>query len=94
MDESAPGANDGEAEVTISGGMPNYNVSWTGPVSGTITLNSDQTFVIIGLSGGVYTVTVVDATGCTTTCQFTIIITMPCTVVVDNVKPQTQLVPA
>jgi gliding motility-associated-like protein len=80
QDESAPGANDGEGEVTVSGGVAPYTVTWTGPVSGSIVLNADGSFVITSLAAGVYTIEVEDASGvtCTATCQFTVGGTLPC----------------
>ena len=88
VDESAPGANDGEGQVTVSGGLPPYNIQWTGPVSGSIILAADGTFVITSLTGGVYTIDVSDGSGCTATCEFTITSNIPCTLVIDNITVQ------
>src|SRR5687767_341183 len=60
LDESSPGANDGEGEVTVSGGIAPYDVSWTGGETGSITLNADGSFVMTDLTPGGYTITVVD----------------------------------
>ncbi len=89
-DESAPGANDGEGQVTVTGGIPPYNIQWTGPVSGSVILNADGSFTITSLGGGVYTIQVQDASanGCITTCQFVINSNIPCTVVIDNINVQ------
>ena len=86
--ESAPGANDGAGQITVSGGMPPYNLQWAGPVSGSHMVAADGTYPISGLPGGDYTVSISDASGCTATCQFTIITNAPCTLVIDGVNVQ------
>lgn len=55
---------DGSLGVTAEGGVPPYTYSWS---------NGGTTAVIDGLDGGVYSVTVTDATGCTTTCDFILV---------------------
>ncbi len=55
-DESAPGANDGAADLTVSGGTPGYTFLWN---------TSATTEDISGLAGGTYDVDVTDANGCT-----------------------------
>jgi hypothetical protein len=54
--ETAPGAMDGTATASPSGGTPDYSYLWS---------NGDTTAMITGLGPGVYTVTVTDANGCT-----------------------------
>ena len=54
LDESCFG-NDGEAQVTATGGTGPYTYAWSG---------SQTTDVITGLAQGSYTVTVTDANGC------------------------------
>jgi len=88
QDETSPGASDGRAEITISGGMPPYDITWTGTTPGSIMLAADGNFVISGLAPGGYTVEVVDATGCTTTCQFTILPGAPCDLAIDDISIQ------
>ncbi|MEO5906678.1 MAG: gliding motility-associated C-terminal domain-containing protein [Saprospiraceae bacterium] len=87
-DETMPGDDDGEGQVTISGGNAPYDVSWSGPESGSIIINADGTFTINNLSAGSYTVTAVDATGCTTSCQFVINVGGPCEIIIDDVVIQ------
>ena len=78
QNETAPGADDGEGQVSVSGGIAPYDISWTGPVSGSVVLNADGDFVITMLPPGVYTIEVEDATGCIATCDFTIMGSVPC----------------
>ncbi len=52
-------ANNGTANVVVTGGTPAYTYSWN-PGGGT-------TANVSGLSGGIYTVTVTDANGCSAT---------------------------
>lgn len=59
------GAANGTATVSVSGGTPNYEVSWnTTPPQTGLTAN--------GLSGGTYTATVTDVNGCQATKEVTI----------------------
>ncbi|GJM31555.1 MAG: hypothetical protein DHS20C18_05560 [Saprospiraceae bacterium] len=69
---SMPGANDGEAEITISGGNAPYQVSWTGPANGNQSQNTAGTFFITGLEEGDYTILITDNQDCTIECTFTI----------------------
>lgn len=58
--------------VVISENSSVYNVSWTGPSSGSAsTVNND--YRIQGLQEGSYIVTVTDESGCTALCNFTIL---------------------
>ncbi|MFT4601372.1 MAG: lysyl endopeptidase [Arenicella sp.] len=52
--------NDGEIDVTVTGGTAPYTYSWSGPNSFTSTSED-----ITGLEAGNYTVTITDANGCT-----------------------------
>lgn len=53
-------------DVAVTGGTPSYSISYTGPVSGTITSSTGGT-MFIPLPLGTYTITVVDANGCSAT---------------------------
>ena len=55
-DESAPGASDGSATATPSGGTPGYTFVWC---------NGETSATATGLPGGVCTLTITDANGCT-----------------------------
>lgn len=61
--ETGPGASDGTATVSASGGTPPYTYQWS---------NGDTTTTINGLPGGTYTVTVFDVRGCQTTVSVTV----------------------
>ncbi len=56
VNESMPGANDGSATSTPTGGTPGYTFQWC---------NGTTTATASGLAGGVCTMTVTDANGCT-----------------------------
>jgi gliding motility-associated-like protein len=88
QNESAPGASDGEAQVSVSGGVPPYDITWTGPPNGSVTLPADGSFTITNLPGGVYNVEVVDATGCIAECEFIITSPVPCELMIDGVTIQ------
>jgi hypothetical protein len=91
MDESGHGLHDGEGQVTITGGLPPYNITWTGPVSGTATLNADGTFVFTGLSAGLYVIQVQDSSGCISICQF--VINSPCDLTILDIQSQNATCP-
>ena len=57
------GAGDGQAEATVTGGTPDYNVVWNNMAG--MEANPDS------LSGGLYTAVVTDANGCTATASLT-----------------------
>ncbi len=56
VDESFPGALDGQIAVNILGGVPPFTVSWS---------NGASTVLNTGLSAGTYILTVTDSVGCT-----------------------------
>ncbi|PLX08673.1 MAG: hypothetical protein C0596_05045 [Marinilabiliales bacterium] len=59
-DESFAGANDGTITVDITGGSSDYIIDWG--IGSDVT--SSTSYVINGLAGGVYTITVTDANTC------------------------------
>ena len=67
---SSPGATDGAAAITISGGIAPYAIEWS-PGSTQSNL-STGVFPITNLGVGDYDVTVTDANGCTAICSFNI----------------------
>lgn len=56
--ESGEGMNDGTATVSINGGLPPYTIEWN--------TGSNET-TLVGLSGGLYSLTVTDDNGCSNT---------------------------
>ncbi|MBI1226780.1 MAG: T9SS type B sorting domain-containing protein [Bacteroidetes bacterium] len=67
---SLPGMADGEATVTINGGVAPYSVDWNPGAQQNGVLAGP--FVISNLAEGPYSVIVTDANGCTTNCAFNI----------------------
>jgi len=63
--ETAP--NNGSINLSAFGGTPGFTFSWTGP--GGFTASTED---ISGLAAGVYSVSVTDLNGCTTTGNYTI----------------------
>ena len=61
-------AADGSIDLTVSGGVPNYSLEWTGPNGFT---SIDQN--ISGLEPGTYEVVVTDLNGCTIDASITLI---------------------
>ncbi len=61
------GGNDGSFNITVTGGVPAYSYSWTGP-SGFTSSTEDQT----GLQAGTYYVTITDASACSITSSISI----------------------
>jgi gliding motility-associated-like protein len=66
---SAPGNSDGSLVVNVTGGTPDYQVRYTGPVSGNVLYNSPGIFTIMNLPTGNYLIEVEDENGCTASCQ-------------------------
>lgn len=56
-------ANIGAILLDIEGGQANYNISWTGPSSGTLN-SATGTITLDNLPAGSYTIIVTDANGC------------------------------
>ena len=53
----------GAITIEIDDGKPDYTVTWTGPVDGSLT-TAEDTFDILSLPPGIYSVTITDANGC------------------------------
>ncbi|MBX2871863.1 MAG: T9SS type A sorting domain-containing protein [Saprospiraceae bacterium] len=58
--------------LKISGGTPNYTINWSGPRSGTTTID-ETNFTIPQLPSGKYTVEIVDKNGCAESSSVTIV---------------------
>jgi len=58
------GISNGSISITITGGTPNYQTSWTGPTN-VPAGNTSGTIVAGNLSAGLYNVVVTDTNGCT-----------------------------
>ncbi len=54
----------GSLQINISGGVAPFTVTWSGPMNGTATFNT-QSYNIFGLNPGAYNIMVTDAVGCT-----------------------------
>lgn len=66
---SGPGA----ILVDITAGTAPYTLSWSGPVSNSVNLPNDNDYTITPLPAGVYTLTLIDANGCTEVEQVAIV---------------------
>ena len=78
---SAPGcfgSSDGSIDVVVSGGTPNYTLSWAGPNGFTSTIAS-----LSGLQAGLYNLTVTDQNSCVLISNFDL--TQPNEILVDAV---------
>jgi len=71
------GASDGAINIEITGGVPEYTYSWTGPNGFTA-----DTQDVSGLPTGIYSVTITDAAGCTLTDTYTLLQPEPLSLVV------------
>lgn len=60
QEESVPNANDGIARAEVSGGTPPFQYRWS---------NGADTETITGLGVGMFSVTITDANGCSTSCE-------------------------
>ena len=52
-------------QITVSNGVPNFAISWSGPISGSISTGSNS-HTITDLPAGTYTISVIDGNGCQT----------------------------
>lgn len=65
VNDTCPNPGSGQASVAVAGGTPQYSYLWS-------TIPPQTTATITGLTEGVYTVTVTDAAGCTSTAAINI----------------------
>ncbi|MEN0006275.1 MAG: PKD domain-containing protein, partial [Bacteroidota bacterium] len=70
MNQNGACGQTGSIQIFISGGNPNYTITWNGPVSGSATTGSN--FTISNLTNGTYSVIVADTNGCSETETITI----------------------
>ncbi len=78
---SCNGGNDGQINITISGGTAGYSYNWsTADGSGLVAGQEDQTT----LTAGTYDLTVTDANGCTQTDSWTITEAQPIVITLDS----------
>ncbi len=75
---SCEDSNDGDLQVTASGGVPNYNYTWS---------TNQTTDFTENLTAGTYTVTITDQVGCTLVGDFELVAPTPLEVVVDFSNP-------
>jgi len=79
------GATNGAINLSVTGGTPAYNISWTGPTSGNPAgneiISAGGTYTISSLAAGLYTITVADANNCQITTSNTITSAPPLNVV-------------
>jgi len=73
----------GGITATVTGGNPNYTYSWSTGVTNFIT--SSVNHLITSLTTNTYTVTIIDANGCSTTSA--ILLTEPSAVAITNITP-------
>ena len=80
---SAPcfGANTGSIDVTITGGVPNYNYTWDGP--GAFSSTAED---LVNLFGGIYQLTVADSYGCSSLKSITVIQSSDIAIILDSVS--------
>lgn len=66
------GGNDGRGTLSLSGGTRPYRVSWTGPSSGSFSINRNGDTTLIGLRSGQYRIELRDRNDCVDSCVLTI----------------------
>ena len=81
---SCNGGNNGEIDLTVSGGTAGYTYAWTAVSgSGLDATSEDQT----GLTAGVYEVVVTDGTGCTVSRRYVVSDPAPLTIPINDMAP-------
>ena len=75
-------SENGEIDLTVTGGVGPFDIAWTGP-NGFTSTNED----ISGLASGDYSVTVTSAMGCTTTAQATATATPTVPIATTTTRP-------
>jgi gliding motility-associated-like protein/uncharacterized repeat protein (TIGR01451 family) len=66
------GQSNGDIEILINGGSPNYTFSWTGPTSGSIN-TSNENYTISNITAGNYVIAVSENLGATATINVTVL---------------------
>lgn len=79
QDVTCYGSNDGSITITMNGGSPGFTYQWS---------NGEMSPAIDSLSGGLYSVTVTDASGCIVIESFNIIEPNPLQTTVNTTSPQ------
>lgn len=62
--DSDCGQDNGSITAMMADGTAPYDITWTGPVSGSVGDWATNSYTITGIPAGFYTVTVIDANGC------------------------------
>ncbi|NJM78688.1 MAG: T9SS type A sorting domain-containing protein [Flavobacterium sp.] len=78
---STIGATDGSIQVTVTGGTPPYNYTWTNSIGTSIGTNSPS---LINLEAGSYTLSVTDANGCLQSRIFSVDVIQPLTATINK----------
>ena len=83
---TCPGGFDGSIVIGYTSGTPNYEVSWTAPIS-VVQTSSATTQMVTSVGAGSYTATVKDFYGCSRTAAVTV--TQPTVIIVNPTPTQT-----
>ncbi|MBX2873792.1 MAG: SprB repeat-containing protein, partial [Saprospiraceae bacterium] len=82
---SAEDLADGVILLNITGGTAPYSITWTGPIPGNTTLDTEGDISITDLLAGNYQFTIVDANNCPIQCESTLNFTPPvCDMIVEE----------
>ncbi|MFM2227497.1 MAG: hypothetical protein RL664_840, partial [Bacteroidota bacterium] len=70
------GESNGSINLTVTGGIPAYQISWTGPLSGNPSgfeiLSSNDAYNINDLTAGIYNIVVTDLNDCSSIANYTV----------------------